>query len=826
MPKYRKTLRDIRGKIKRLTLKSKYSTLAITCFVEQLVDGEQRLYNRIRDIKADAMEIIAIKHDKGKNREHWHIIIRVPDSRKRGQVSTVLNKLGIAFRPSLDDALLANRALETCGDYAEYATYLLHQTVKAKQDGKAPYDATDFVSNLSSADIDAVLSGYTPTKRRLNTKGIATLIDAAYEAGYRHRSFQATVSGYYILGLTPQQRKKFEDSFKKGARDSIQSNPQINRVVIEIEYPKDAPSRLKDKIRYAAQSSFGSDYRIAIPTDGGRVEFDELTDAIIIPDFDISKFDGDWTAQFTNFTDDRIKEIKYGRGKARLWCGSIFLIVHAQSNKQLDNSFFGQITNNELKFVRVPQKGYTSEEERDRVTDVLRRFISSFNKNFREYTPEKFLISLDDILFGDDGLSRDIRINFVDGAHTGVTGDNSSGIEGPMFNGILDAAPTGYTMRPRFVGYDAPDSTVTLDIINVSASTDRTVSALFPGGCFTVAYGADKDGTALIPASGHRDFVITPKAGLPDGTYRDTLTITGDGVEPIKFNILLEVRPRIYSFRAAYCSNYKEAQNLLGKNGGNARINAWADSTTIVRDATATGGIKLDRIIEDTQASLSYITLESTGNSPLRDIKVSECTLSGADVGPQDCMLKIVDIGNAGSQELSPGSSAQVGIVQQDGIMAGTYESFVRISYREGVSAVNKTVIIPVSFIVVKKLIKDIEITVSDLTVINDFDDKGTPKKYVKKTVTITNNSDDGEENSLIGLNLSYYGDCILETMDASLCKRRFSGSFIKIRLCDFLRPGESISLDLITEPDSKFSTTLFFTGDNIDHTNEYIHLY
>lgn len=91
---------------------------------------------------------------------HLHIIVRCMDRKKRIRVRTIMDCLGIFFRPGLDDSLWQEHGVETIGNYTGYAVYLTHETKEAIDDAKELYSIDELISNLTKDEIIQIREGY------------------------------------------------------------------------------------------------------------------------------------------------------------------------------------------------------------------------------------------------------------------------------------------------------------------------------------------------------------------------------------------------------------------------------------------------------------------------------------------------------------------------------------------------------------------------------------------------------------------------------------------------------------------------------------------
>lgn len=224
----------MKGDIRKLNLKSVTATLAIKCYEEQLVNGETGLIDSISLIPTGIFQVLAIKHNKS-SKEHWHIIIRAIDREKKFQVLSMLKKLSVEFDE--DDANIINhRALETVGEFSSYATYLLHRTVEAQRDGKELYDINEMISNLSTDEVQQIISGYTVKKKALRAGDLNACMDRAREAGYGLQDFYEFIDSLNITGLKDNDEKHLRNSYMAGVRRLKEENPYIPRMKVLLSY--------------------------------------------------------------------------------------------------------------------------------------------------------------------------------------------------------------------------------------------------------------------------------------------------------------------------------------------------------------------------------------------------------------------------------------------------------------------------------------------------------------------------------------------------------------------------------------------------------------
>ena len=397
----------------KLKLNSSCRTLAITCFEEHLPEGEEKLFKTIRSIKSTEYEIIAIKHYKGTNKDHYHIILRIPDSSNTKRVNFLLKKLGIVFRPGVDDTFIKNRALETCGYYPNYVTYLLHQTTEAIQEGKTPYESKDFITNLNSSEIALVLNGHVPTKRKLTKKALANIIDQSRTAGYELKNYDSFIESFNILGFTTTEENKIKKAYNAGVSERMTKDGTINRLTLEIEYPENVTSAMKKRIDDALRISM-TDHNCCC-TNRIPLTIDPTTEAIIILSDFIEK-----TFSYIDLSNRRIMLLNRPfTNSEKIWRGSYFIFTHAYISRKdpvvqlftnkIDyaihkdyklnkDSLLCTVENDMLKCIREPDCEF-SEEEYIFMINEFKRIRDKFNDAMKETIqfPNTRKLSLDDL---------------------------------------------------------------------------------------------------------------------------------------------------------------------------------------------------------------------------------------------------------------------------------------------------------------------------------------------------------------------------------------------------------------------------------------------
>lgn len=389
--------------IRPLKPNSSFRTLAITCYEDDLIKGEAGLIDAIHRINPNYYQIVAIKHFRSENKEHFHILIRITDCKKTLKVSARLRELGITFKSGIEKRLAQNeRILETCGYFPNYVVYLLHQTTDAKQDGKAAYDVTEYITNLSDGDLKEILSGYNASKRVLTKKNLPYILESIREAGYHLKNYDEVVSSFSILGLTSTNENKLRNSYNSGVQKKMRESPYLSRFCIYIEYPNASyndMSKVNNSIEHALSSTEHVTYDINKPSPfiypstkaiafiNGYYNIDENIEVLCSPfSYEIGK------PLFA---------------KKQLWLGSMIIVaaipVYDSIKKNfmfradpLKDTFVCKIENNKLICKLLPRNGFASEDSYNMMCNQFKMFRDAFNIAYVQAST-RFWGKLDDI---------------------------------------------------------------------------------------------------------------------------------------------------------------------------------------------------------------------------------------------------------------------------------------------------------------------------------------------------------------------------------------------------------------------------------------------
>jgi len=303
-------------------------SMAVKCYEEQLVYGLQGLIDLIHQLDPKEFQVLMIRHYKdlvtdgawaaSYLKAHVHIIIRCVDKKKRFKVGAMLNKLGVYFRPGIDDELWKARGVETVGNFTGYAVYLTHETEDAIREAKELYDVSEIVSNLTPEEVNAVREGYIRVSeigRKLTTADLAAMDKEAYDLGKKLGNFSEWYGSQPFTVRSHAKIKVIRESYERGVDDRISEGTELIRLSIFIQGPHGcgkttaAENALKDK-------------RVLKVNGGGSGKFDRLR-----PDHGAIIIDDDTCKNLFAMSDNYICRA-YRRGSNNpAWAGKYFVVT-------------------------------------------------------------------------------------------------------------------------------------------------------------------------------------------------------------------------------------------------------------------------------------------------------------------------------------------------------------------------------------------------------------------------------------------------------------------------------------------------------------------
>ncbi len=363
------------------------------------------LINAVLTADPNVYQIEMMKHDRDTltddfylpaiEKEHYHILVRLANRQSR-RLKTILNLLGIYFRPGIDDDMRDNHALETIDHFDRYTLYLMHETPDAIADGKEPYDITEFVSNLTQDEIQNIIDGYAAasTKHRLTHEELVALDEKAFQLGYELKDFNSWYGSQSFDIRSHSKMKTIRESYYRGVEARVEENKKVNRLCIFI---KGEPNQGKT---YAAINAL-SGKKVLSASGGGSGKFDRLTpstDAIVIDDDVVS-------ANLLNMSDNYMCQTYRRQSNNPYWCGQYFIITSNVSFEEwikkchIDKNEHGNAMMSRFYICHIEETwsgkyllcdSYSDRGSGQEQNDRLERFAKfqdRFNEIIRDYVP-------------------------------------------------------------------------------------------------------------------------------------------------------------------------------------------------------------------------------------------------------------------------------------------------------------------------------------------------------------------------------------------------------------------------------------------------------
>lgn len=305
-------------------------SVAIKCYLEQLVNGFDHTAGQVKKLEVDKskIEVLMIIHnrdlvtdgpwDVSTEKPHIHLIMRLKERNARFTLSQMMKYFGIEFRPGVDDSLWVNHGVEPVVNFAGYAMYLTHETPQAIRDGKALYEISEIVSNLTEEEIKQVREGYnrlTLGKHRVTAEELVEMDGQAYNLGLELGDFEGWYGSQGFNVRSNAKMKTIRESYMRGVDTRVRERAPVNRLCIYIE---GAPNTGKT---YAATKALAG-RRVLTVGGGGTGKFDNLradTEAIVVDD--------DVCPNLLNMTDNYVCRA-YRRNKDNpVWAGKYFIVT-------------------------------------------------------------------------------------------------------------------------------------------------------------------------------------------------------------------------------------------------------------------------------------------------------------------------------------------------------------------------------------------------------------------------------------------------------------------------------------------------------------------
>lgn len=404
-------------------------TVALKFYGEQVVAGAAQdaagLIARIKAIDPKWLQVLAICHNKDEVTDgiwavaavkpHWHVIVRCTDRTKRVKVNTVLNTLGIHYRPGLDDELWTDHGVETVGNFTGYAMYLTHETEEAIRDAKERYDVSEIISNLTPEEVEQIRAGYirVSENRKVTAMELVSLDKEAYDLGYAMGNFSEWYDRQPFNVRSNAKMKTIRESYIRGVDARVEQHTELVRLCIYIQGAGNVGKSYNAKVAL-------QDKRILPVKGGGTGKFDNLR-----PDHEAIIIDDDVCPNLLNMTDNYVCRAYRRQSNNPVWAGKYFIVTSNKSFEQwctdcgiqvldecshetdtfraLKSRFFiCEIRNNggaHLSMVSPSLRG-SAEAQAER-RKMFEDFISRFNASIRLYDTTKISIPIEDIMQAD-----------------------------------------------------------------------------------------------------------------------------------------------------------------------------------------------------------------------------------------------------------------------------------------------------------------------------------------------------------------------------------------------------------------------------------------
>ena len=349
-------------------LKPSQSTrgMAAKFYTEQLPYGEDMLIKTVKATPTNERRVVAIKHTKTDDKPHWHFMDDATDG-TNFNVGGELHRNGIYFRKDVDDTLMANRGLETLGEFSAYLSYVLHQDSESQKAGKNAYSIDDIVSNLPRTELQNILDGRPSKKKKLSA---AEQIEIARSAGYEGKGFYTVANTVGIAGMSSSTEDKLRKVYEKGAKQRMNEHLRLDRLCIEIQ-TKMGDEGTEDRVVVAAVERALSGMEIAIDNYGGICRIMPTTNAFITFQH-IDSMAGEYAKEIdTGFL---------GANTKSLWTGQYYIFINRVSALKQDyknnKCFICKIENHKL--ICTSSAVITGENRRKTIGTMYKDFRDKF----------------------------------------------------------------------------------------------------------------------------------------------------------------------------------------------------------------------------------------------------------------------------------------------------------------------------------------------------------------------------------------------------------------------------------------------------------------
>lgn len=358
-----------------LSYESKVYSFAVKFYDEQMPDGFDATIKAITETEKSYLQILLICHDKDEVtdgiwkvatlKRHYHMIVRQTDSTKRERIKKILDSLHVVFRQDIDDSLLINHGIETVNDFTNYAVYLTHDTKKAKEDGKANYDVSEIISNLTIDEIKQIRDGYTRLSEsieKVTPSKLAELDRDAFNLGKELKNFNSWYKAQPFSVRSNAKIKTIKESYDLGVETRFEENRKLNRLCI---YIQGDPNTGKT---YAAEKALAGK-QILLLNGGGTGKFDRLR-----PDHEAIIVDDDICPNLLNMSDNYMCRAYRRNSNNPVWAGQYFIVT---SNL----SFTEWLVSCGIKVSKLATANYNMHQNKHYAAMLSRFFVCCLTQN-------------------------------------------------------------------------------------------------------------------------------------------------------------------------------------------------------------------------------------------------------------------------------------------------------------------------------------------------------------------------------------------------------------------------------------------------------------
>lgn len=180
-----------------------------------------------KDMTVDENDKMKPKHKK----THFHCVAWRNDG-KRFRVRQFLNALNLHF-----DGVLDNNIMDSCFSFTRSVKnslqYLLHMTEKSEEDGKAPYNRSELITNILDEELDKIY--HAEVKDVLKNDDWDELAKKAYSCGFNFHDFKKFTNRFFNVRQQSQAPYKVvKQYYENGLLDGIakaQGFPRLNIIL-------------------------------------------------------------------------------------------------------------------------------------------------------------------------------------------------------------------------------------------------------------------------------------------------------------------------------------------------------------------------------------------------------------------------------------------------------------------------------------------------------------------------------------------------------------------------------------------------------------------